>query len=209
MPISWMAWRRHLLLWLLPAIVLGLGINLLVVYQASFAGRKQSMDDLATQAAQKLETLKTQRAAVEAFLGRVDAQKAAIDTVYGERFSTESVRFTSFLREVRELARQSGLDPQSFNYPKTELQEEGLVKRNVTFSITGGYEDLRRFINFLELSDQFITLEEIGVASEGQLDLRFSISTLFVAQDTESVPLSALTDPSRREVQVPQGAEQK
>lgn len=202
----WMVWRRHLMLWLVPLIALVLGITSLGIYRASFAGRKESMDSLAEKAEAKWHALQEQRSQVESFLVRVETQKKSIDAVYNERFATESERFTRFLREVRELARMAGLDPSSFSYPNQVLESEGLVKRNVTFSISGSYEDLRRFVNFLELSDQFVTLEEISIAGQGQLDLRFSISTLFVLKDPERLDLSSLQNPERRTVRVGSGA---
>jgi Tfp pilus assembly protein PilO len=189
---SLMVWRRHLALWLIPLLALALGVAMLMVYRTSFAGRDERMATLAGEAAGKLEALQAQRRAVEGFVGRVASQEQAIDDMYGKQFATESERFTRFLREIRELARQAGLDPQSFNYPQTVLQEEGLVKRTVDFSVEGGYDELRRFINFLELSDQFVTIEQIAMSGEGRLALRFSLSTIFVLEDPENVELTGL-----------------
>ena len=189
---STLVWRRHLALWLTPLLALALGIAMLVIYRGSFAGRDERLATLAGEAAAKLEALQAQRRAVEGFAGRVARQEQAIDDMYGKQFATESERFTRFLREIRELARQAGLDPQAFSYPQKVLDEEGLVKRTVDFSVEGDYDELRRFINFLELSDQFVTIEQIAMGGEGRLALRFSLSTIFVLEDPENVALAGL-----------------
>lgn len=189
---SLMVWRRHLALWLTPLLALALGVAMLVIYRGSFAGRDERMATLAAEASSKLEALQAQRRAVDAFVGRVASQEQAIGDMYGKQFATESERFTRFLRETRELARQAGLDPQAFGYPQQVLEEEGLVKRKVDFSVEGGYDDLRRFINFLELSDQFVTIEQIAMSGDSRLALRFSLSTIFVLEDPEDVELAGL-----------------
>jgi Tfp pilus assembly protein PilO len=206
---SLMVWQRHLALWLVPLLALALGIALLVVYRGSFAGRDERMATLADEAASKLEALQAQRRAVDGFVARVGSQEQAIGDMYGKQFATESERFTRFLREIRELARQAGLDPQSFNYPQTVLQDEGLVKRTVDFSVEGGYDELRRFINFLELSDQFVTIEQIAMAGEGRLALRFSLSTIFVLEDPERVELAGVRPDDRQDAPAAAAEEQK
>lgn len=185
---SFETWTRHLWIWLAPLIVLGANLLFWGVYETSFASRRASLESISTRAAMRLERLGEQSREMELFLSQVEQQKQAIAAIYTDHFATEAERFTSLLREVRQLARQAGLQPASFSYPKEEIDDEGLVRRSITFSVTGNYEQVRQLINFFELSDQFITLEEIGLTGDkgtDRLDIRLSFSTLFVATDED------------------------
>ncbi len=57
--------------------------------------------------------------------------------------------------------------PRSITYPEEQIQQYGLIKRSFIFSVEGTYADLRKFINLLELSDSFLTLEDASLAEEG------------------------------------------
>ena len=70
--------------------------------------------------------------------------------------------------EVKDLAKRAGLAPRSITYPEEQIQQYGLIKRSFIFSVEGTYADLRTFINLLELSDSFLTLEDASLAEEGR-----------------------------------------
>ena len=64
--------------------------------------------------------------------------------------------------------------------------------RSVSFSVDGDYAGLRRFINFLELSDLFLTLEEVSLSGRtgesNVLRISLRVSTLFLAGSPEPPP---------------------
>jgi hypothetical protein len=113
------------------------------------------------------------------------------------RFSTRSERLTNISAEVERLARQAGLDPRSLTSPELDVAELGLTKRSFIFSVNGTYVELRRFINLLELSPSFLTLEEVKLSGGGEggeeLQISLRLSTLFVRP-----PGSADLAPARR-----------
>ena len=92
-----------------------------------------------------------------------------------------ALRLTSLIAEVKKLARQAGLDAPSFSYAAVRIEEFGLVKKSIVFRVEGNYPKLRELVNLLELSDQFLILEEIRLkesrGSRLAIDLR--IGTLF------------------------------
>ena len=108
--------------------------------------------------------------------------------LYLETFASESERFAAFIREVRALADRAGLEhPPGYNYPE-ELPEEdwGLIKRSVVFQVVGTYQQLRTFINLLELSDEFIVLEGVQLSdADARLSIGLTISTFFAGRDAE------------------------
>jgi hypothetical protein len=74
------------------------------------------------------------------------------------------------------------------SYPTEPLEAYGLRRRAFVFSVQGTYPDLRKFINLLELSDTFLTLEQVTLSesSGGALGIQLRVSTLFATG--EGVP---------------------
>jgi Tfp pilus assembly protein PilO len=175
-------WRERWLWWL-PALVLLLA-NLIAFgwFELAYSGAAQSLD-------QRLERRTAEVDRVEALVSRqrkvldqVHVTEAEVAEFSSVRLSSPEARLTAILREVRALSARAGLEPSAFAYPDDQLKEYGLEKRFVNFSITADYMKLRRFLNLLELSDSFLTLEEVSLAGrpeEQQLRITLRVSTLF------------------------------
>jgi Tfp pilus assembly protein PilO len=185
-------WRRRAPVWV-PALVFFLAnLVALAVYPVRFAGRAEVTEEEVTAARQELEALEVRRRDAEAGVASIARARLAVERLYDERFSTERRRLTRMIAEVKELAARSGLEPRSISYPSEEIEDYGLERRSFVFSVTGTYSDLRKFINLLELSDSFLTLQSVslsevgGVGGEGRLTIQLQLSTLFA---TEEAPL--------------------
>jgi type IV pilus assembly protein PilO len=174
-------WRRRLAFWL-PALAFFL-VNLvaLAVYPVRFAGRAEVTAAELDEARAELGALADERRDLEAEVATIGRTRVAVASLYADRFSTESRRLTRVIAEVKELASRSGLSPSTVSYPQEPLEDYGLRRRSFVFSVQGSYPDLRKFINLLELSDTFLTLEQVGLstASGGVLSIQVRISTLF------------------------------
>ncbi|MEO1082834.1 MAG: hypothetical protein AAFY88_01190 [Acidobacteriota bacterium] len=188
-------WRNNPKLWALPVAFVAVNLIALVFFQTVFAGRVDALKRRYDNQAERLETLRTESERAEQFVLAVSAQTDAGDALYTDYFSSEGLRFTKTLREVRRLAREAGMNPRRFTYPEDVVEDYGLVRRGMNFPVSGTYEQLRRFINMLELTDTFITLEavelgEIQGARQGRADpnlsVRLRLWTMYV--DTEFVP---------------------
>ncbi len=181
-------WRKHLWLWL-PALIF-FSLNLLTwsyYHLGDFGNQVSQME-------KRLESLKEQAAklSVEESEGATLIERAAtnrtrIETLYGQRLATQSERLTSVIAEVRDLARKAGLEPSSVSYPEQTLKSFGLERKEFVFSVTGTYSDLRKLINSLDLTDTFISLDEVGLSQDGgnstRLQISLRLSTLFAAEE--------------------------
>jgi Tfp pilus assembly protein PilO len=89
--------------------------------------------------------------------------------------------------QVRQLARPAGLTGvRAFDYGDLLVEDLPLRRKSIGFAAVGSYEQLRSFINLLELADTFLTLEEIRVqdsSQTGELGLQIRLSTLFVEEE--------------------------
>ncbi len=177
------AWRRSLTLWGLPFIFCLLNLLVLGFYFSFYAGEVERLEQDNEIAEADLAELSRRSEEIEAKLVRIEAERRSIRALHRQHFQTEAERFTRAIQEVKVLARDAGLNPTSFSYPQRPLQEEGLIERQIQFSVDGTYRQIRTFINFLELTDQFLTLNGVSLSEGGpdRLRIRLQVSTVFAA----------------------------
>lgn len=190
------AWRERWLWWL-PALVL-LVLNLLAHgwFELTYSGAAQSLDQRLEQRAAEIEQVEVLVERQRAVLERVRATEARVAEFSSSQLASPEARLTAVLREVRELAAKAGLEPSTFSYPEDRLSEFGLEKRWIVFSIPATYMELRRFINLLELSDSFLTLEDLSLSGrpeDRQLRINLRVSTLF---STRPAPAAGAAEPA-------------
>ena len=178
-------WRRHLRGWLPPLLVFlaalaALGFYRLVIASDARAGGRQLERREADVAG-----LADERRRTEQLVERLRDNQQRIERFRTERLATEAERLTRVIAEVKDLARRAGVEPSSVRYPEELLKGVGLSRRSIVFSVDGDYGGLRRFINFLELSELFLTLEEVSLsgrsgAESSKLRISLKVSTLFL-----------------------------
>ena len=183
-------WRRRSWIWWAPLAFVALNVASIVFFQTTFAGQLDRLENTYSRQADQLESYQKERKRAEQFLEEVEVQERLVNTVYRDYFATESERFTRVLREIRTLARRAGLDPRSFSYPDTEIGAYEVTRLGIRFSVDGTYDQLRTFVNFLELTDQFLTLESITLTGgkgdrDARLQIRFGVSTIFAQKDAD------------------------
>lgn len=180
-------WRRGLKVWLPPAILFAVNLGFLSTYRLLLAGQAELLTRRVERLSAAVEELAEERTALEETVTKVNLNRQRIDELYSQWLSTEQQRLTHVIAEVKDLARRAGVaEPATLSYPEEELAEYGLVRRSLVFTVAGGYAELRQFINFVELSDLFLILAEVGLGEGGGKDplLRISlrIETLFAEE---------------------------
>ena len=194
-------WRLRLWVWV-PALLFFLAnATAYVVYRFGFADRVESLEARLEEEQKKLAPLEARRTRLERLILRSQRNEAEIRRLYDERFSTRSQRLTRIMAEVRQLARNAGLEPRTIAYPEEPIEQYGLIKRSFSFPVNGTYLELRKFINLLELSDSFLTLEAVTLAGgEGgdrpELHMQLTLSTLFAAEPGSEAATATATAPA-------------
>jgi type IV pilus assembly protein PilO len=159
-------WRQRLWVWATALAFLVVNCVGLLVYQLGYSDRVKTLQvDLHDQGA-RLAEAHAERQQLEGQLRQVRINRERILQLYDEHFSTRRRRLTGVTAEVKDLAKRAGLVPRSIAYPEEQIQQYGLIKRSFVFTVEGTYADLRKFINLLELSDSFLTLEEASLSEE-------------------------------------------
>ncbi len=177
-------WRRHLRGWLPPLLVFLIALSALLFYRFVYADEELAGGRRIERRAREVERLSEERERTEGLVERLRANQQRIEQFRGQRLATEAERLTRVIAEVKDLARRAAVEPSTIRYPEEKLQGVGLTRRSIVFSVDGDYAGLRRFINFLELSDRFLTLEEVSLngrsGDSNVLRISLQVSTLFL-----------------------------
>lgn len=190
------AWRQNLKLWVPPAVLLLLGVGFLLLYFVRFADEAQVARNRLERRTAELEQVRAQRQRAEGIVETVRASEEGLAEFYGERLSSESEALTRILGEVKDLCKRAGIPPSSLTYERERIEGQDLSRRTITFSVDGTYVQLRQLVNFIELSDSFLILDQIALRGndvEGApLRISLRLSTLFTSSP-------ALADTARAE----------
>jgi DNA-binding transcriptional ArsR family regulator len=168
-------------------VLLNLGV--LAAYYLVYSGRAADRVARYDRLTSTRQQLGAERDRLERVLARLENAQAGLDEFYGERLGTEGERLTGVIAEIRDLARTAGLEPSAINYTLEALEDHGMVRRALNFTVAGRYLDLRRLINLLELSSFFITLDRVGLTEGGQgVELRISLELSALFAQSGAVP---------------------
>lgn len=179
-------WRQRLWLWLPALLFFLLNLGVLSVYHLAFAGRSLGIRGQIERRTAEAAELEARRLKLEGLYQSARSTEEKVTSLYDSRFSTERDRLTRVIAEVKDLARRAGLQPDTITYPEEQIEDYGLVKRSFVFTVEGTYDGFRRFLNLLELSDSFLTVEQVSLSEGGDrtpgLRIALGLSTLFKAE---------------------------
>ncbi|MBZ5664325.1 MAG: hypothetical protein LAO30_06935 [Acidobacteriia bacterium] len=99
--------------------------------------------------------------------------KDQIGGFYQDRFVA---RDSDLANELGKLAAENGVRIQQMKYKQEEPESSGIVPVEVEGSFSGDYLQLVRFINTLERSKMFITVDSVDLAGESTGQVRLEIA---------------------------------
>jgi len=193
-----MIWREKRILLALLAIVLLANIAFFFTYRVQYQSRLDALDERQQEAQSQLDRARLERVKTERTYQSYRKVEQDVQQVFDTEWSTKEERLTAMIAEVKRLAVASGLEPSSYGFDRQasgdtttrgqqrNLGAVGAEEVGVSFGVQGTYDQVRRLINLLELSRQFVIVDRIGLteAAEGKLGLALHIKTLF--RDDES-----------------------
>ena len=201
-----MIWREKRIPLAILGVLLLANIVFFFTYRVQYQNRLQDLDvrlrasqDRLTQAQRMRETAQQQ------FDGYRKVQQD-LQTLYNQRWSTQTARFTSLIVEVKRLVVASHLVlPRSSAFSHADAhtsKETGMIDTavvGISFTVQGSYEQVRRLINLLELSDQFVIIDGISLAGGNDkiLTLNLRLKTLFREPVQQPGPAFGFTEPAR------------
>jgi hypothetical protein len=182
-----MIWRENRILLGALAILLAANTFFFFTYRVQYEARLDALDSRLDVARAQLEASRAARRAAEQQVAAYRKIDRDVRDVLQQRWSTEEERLTSVIGEVKRLTAAAGLAaPQSTSYSRAEGRSRidagtGATEVGLAFTVRGTYQNIRRFINLLEISDQFIIVDRLGLSSAeaDQLTMNIHIKTLF------------------------------
>jgi hypothetical protein len=203
----WEIWRRRWTLWAPAVAFFAANLVALAVFRLNFAGESAGLERRLADREQQLAGAVAERERLAGLAETADSNHRLVAELYRDRFATRERRLTQVTEEIKDLARRAGLAPQAITYPEETIEEFAVVERQFVFTVSGGYEELRTFLNFLEVSPSFLTLKQMALTGSqggaGELSIGLRLATLF-SRDGEP-PLGRGAEPSRRDGEPPLG----
>ncbi len=177
-----MIWREKRVMLIVASVLLLANILFFFTYRVQYQERVDDTRGKLEQAQAQLEAAKERRVDLESQLEAHDVLVTTIDSVFDEWWSTPEARLTKVITEVKSLGGKSGLVPQSMSFDMTDDSERmGTATMGISFNVEGTYEQVRQLINLIELSDEFLIIDRIGMrtSNENRLALNLALKTLF------------------------------
>lgn len=198
-----MIWREKRVLLIILGVLLLANLVFFFTYRVRYQSRLQDLDDRMAQAEGQLDQARTARIRAEQTYRSYKQIETDVDRIYDHHWATQSERLTAMISEVKRLTVASSLVPTTISFAQSEVERRketrpavgaprrvqrksiGATEVGITFGVQGTYEQVRRLINLLELSEQFVIISQIGLtARDAQvLDLNIHVKTLFREDD--------------------------
>jgi Tfp pilus assembly protein PilO len=112
---------------------------------------------------------------------RDDMKRLSLDVL-----STRQRRMINVQLEVAKLVREFGIALDRVQYENETLDNGALERFGIVVPLNGGYTNLRKFIQAVESSDNFLVIERVALGSGKSADvieLNITLATYFIAPD--------------------------
>jgi len=167
-------------------IVAGLALNILVLAGIVYplGVRVRSTEARAAAAAQQLQSAEREDADARGVAERRDRTDKALKAFYKDVLpsSHAQARQATFLR-LTQLAEQHNLEPARRSTDPSQETDSSLARVQISMTLQGDYQDIRRFIYQVESGGDFIVIDSIslqqGTEANSPLTLALSLSTYY------------------------------
>lgn len=194
-----MIWREKRILLIVLGVLLLANTVFFFTYRVQYESRLESLDADLKQLEGERDQARNARIRAEQTLRSYRKVEGDVMLVFNEHWSTERERFTALFTEVMRLAVASSLEPAAYSFekgqakrvsvsgPGSRREDLGATEIGISFGVSGTYEQVRRLINLLELSRQFVIIEGISLTAGANdtLGLSLKLKTIFRDEPVE------------------------
>jgi Tfp pilus assembly protein PilO len=169
-------------------VLAGLALNVVLFFGVVYplGARVRSTEARAEAAAQQLQTAEREDAEARGLTEGRDRTDQALKAFYKEVLpaSHARARQATFLR-LTQLAEQHHLEQSRRSTDPTQAKDSSLARLEISMTLQGNYEDIRRFIYHVESGSDFIVIDSIslrqGAEAGAPLTLALTLSTYYLA----------------------------
>ena len=180
-----MIWREKRVVLIILAILLLANTAFFFTYRVQYESRLKALDDRLQEAQDRLQRARNARIAAQQQIDGYHKVQTDLADVYNQRWATEPERLTALVVEIKKVTAASQLVPRSLSFSESSDGQKGTGTTAVAihFAVQGTYQQVRRLINLLELSDQFVIIDAISLGGAGEKDqtltLNIRLKTIF------------------------------
>ena len=190
-----MIWKEKRILLIVLALLLTANAIFFLTYRVQYQNRLDELDARLEEAEAALQNTRNARLHAQRNLTSYAKVEGDVKTVFEEHWATREERLTALIGEVKNLGEASGLVPTSYSFDQSDSKTKipgaarsaarqeviGASEVGMSFNVRGSYAQARRLINLLELSRQFVIIDEIrlSAAEDETLSLTLHIKTIF------------------------------
>ena len=166
-------WRRRLL----PAFLILLALNVLVLAAWTVPRTLRLRNATARVAAARaaVEQERTRAAEARERADAIDANTRDLALFYESVVDTEQADLLPTLEDIEAMARAPGLTPGRRNFRREEIEGVPLERVTVVLPLGGSYEQLVGFLQEVERSPRFLTVERISLRGDADSEASLQV----------------------------------
>ena len=150
--------------------------------------RHRQLTDLSSPQLQVVKTREKEVVQKEDYRKALEKARDDMKHLAGDILSTRQRRMVGVQLEVAKLAREFGIALDRVKYENEPLDNGALERFAIVVPLSGGYTALRKFIQSVESSDNFLVIERVALGSGKStelLELNITLATYFIAPDAD------------------------
>lgn len=191
-----MIWREKRPLLMFLGLLLAANTIFFFTYRVQYENRLDALQKRLAAAETRQLQARAARANAERKVANHRQTQRDIHAIYTEHWATQDERLANLIDEVKRLAVASQLIPRTYSFTETQPARRGsklalgATEVSISFTVAGNYQQVRRLVNLLELSEQFVIIDAIGLsaATDQSLTLNLKLKTLF--RDDQPMPVA-------------------
>lgn len=196
-----MIWREKRILLAILGVLLAANTAFFFTYRVRYQNRLDSLQQRLADSESKLRQARSARLTADRRYASYRKVERDVQFIYDQKWATQGERLTAVIGEIKKLAVASELIPRSYTFTSIEakvVDATGKAQRRapsldatevgIAYGVEGTYEQVRRLINLLELSDQFVIIDAISLSSQSgeTLQVNLHVKTLFRGSRSEA-----------------------
>lgn len=193
-----MIWSEKQRLLIVLGVLLVANTVFFFTYRVRYQQRLSDFESRLAESQQRLDQARFARQSAERQIAAYRKIQSDVQEIYNVRWATQAERLAPLITEVKRMAVASQLVPKSYSFtrtePKTRVKNIDATEVGIQFTVQGNYQQVRQLINRLELSPQFVILDQITLNSgtDQLLTLNLQVKTLFRGKPIDAPRSSAM-----------------
>ena len=174
-----------IVVFVLGALILANAVVSVVVVRPKLVRHRQ-LTDLSSPQLQVVKTRENEVVQKEDYRKALEKSRDDMKRLAREVLSTRQRRMIGVQLEIAKLAREFGIALDRVRYENEPLDNGALERFAIVVPLSGGYSNLRKFIQSVESSDNFLVIERVALGSGKStdvLELDITLATYFIAPD--------------------------